>query len=78
MVGDFPSWALVDGTGKILTVEYHPGFEKLYPRGSKFPCRIIIKGSLPRYEVDWEEVYNNLYEEECEYEFDVISIEEDE
>lgn len=78
MVGDFPSWALVDGTGKIITVDYHPGFEKLYPRGSKFPCRIIIKGSLPRYEVDWEEVFNNLYEEECEYEFDVVSVEEDE
>lgn len=78
MIGDFPSWALVDGTGKIITVDYHPGFEKLYPRGTKFPCRIIMGKALPIYEVDWEEVYSNLYEEECEYEFDVISVEEDE
>lgn len=78
MIGDFPSWALVDGTGKIITVDYHPGFEKLYPRGAKFPCRIIIGPSMPRYEVDWEEVYSNIYEEECEYEFNAVSVEEDE
>ena len=78
MIGDFPSWALVNTNKSVISVDYHPAFEALYPQNSKFPCRIIIGSGLPKTEVDWEEIYANIYEEDCEYEFKAIRIEEDE
>lgn len=78
MMGDFPAWAIIDEARRIVTVDYHPAFETLYPRGSKIPCRIVYGKSSPRIELDWEEIYANIYEDECEYEFNAIQLEEDE
>ena len=77
LVGDFQSWALIGLNKDIITVEYYPAFELLYPKGSSFPCLLVSKSSISRYEIDWEEVYSNIYEEDCEYVFDAIQIEED-
>lgn len=78
MMGDFPAWAVIDEARRIVTVDYHPAFETLYPRGSKIPCRIVYGKTSPKIELDWEEIYANIYEEECEYEFKAIKVEEDE
>ena len=56
MVGDFPAWAIIDEAKHIVTVEYHPAFETLYPRGTKIPCRIVYAKSSPKIELDWEEI----------------------
>lgn len=78
MVGDFPTLALINTNKSVVSVDYHPSFDTLYPQGSKFPCRLIMGSGLPKLEVDWEEIYANIYEEECEYDFKAIRVEEDE
>lgn len=78
MMGDFPAWAIIDEARRIVTVDYHPAFETLYPRGSKIPCRIVYGKSSPRIELDWERIYTNIYKDECECEFNAIKLEEDE
>ena len=78
MTGTFPSWALVNTDKTVISVDYHPAFETLYPRGKQFPCLVIIGRGIPKIEPDWEEIFSNIYEEDCEYEFKAIKIEEDE
>ncbi len=75
--GNRTVWCVIGPENEVMHLDYHPAFPKLYPRGSKFPC-YIDKGKInPKYLIDWESVYSNIYEEDCEYPFKAIEVIED-
>ena len=67
-------WSVESPKHTFLHLNYHPAFEKLYPRKSLFPC-IVAKGKFgDNYQPDWEEIYRNVYKEDCDYVFKVIDV----
>ena len=76
-MGNKKCWAVVGPEREVLNLEYHPAFEKLYPRNSMFPCWRDSDNSFSKYQPDWEEIYSNVYEADCEYDFHVESVIED-
>ena len=70
-------WAVVGPEREVLNLDYHPAFELLYPRNTLFPCMRDIARDGSKYQVDWEEIYSNIYEADCEYDFQAESVTED-
>ena len=40
-------WSVIDGTGKVLSIPFHPAFEGMYPRGSMLPILVTIDRDYP-------------------------------
>lgn len=76
-MGNKKCWAVVGPEREVLNLDYHPAFEKLYPRNAMFPCWRDVDNAFSKYRPDWEEIYSNIYEADCDYEFQVVSIVED-
>lgn len=76
-MGNKKCWAVVGPEREVLNLDYHPAFEKLYPRNAMFPCWRDVDNSFSKYQPDWEEIYSNIYEADCDYDFHVVSIVED-
>lgn len=70
--------ALIDNDHKVISVEYHPVFDKLYKKGSEFRVIADTRSGITKYRTDWADVYSQIYEEGIEYDFNAISIIEDE
>ena len=75
--GNRTVWCVIGPENAVMHLDYHPAFPKLYPQGSKFPCFIDTGKIYPKYLVDWESIYSNIYEEDCEYPFKAIEVVED-
>ena len=69
---DTKTWAVVGPDRSVMTLEYHPAFETLYPRNSMFPCVKEVGRAGAKYRIDWEAIYSNIYEEGCEYDFNAV------
>lgn len=75
--GEKTVWCVIGPNKHVLQLDYHPAFKKLYPPRSLFPCVTDVSKANSRYFPDWVEIYSNIYEENCEYEFKAIRVEED-
>ena len=71
---DTKTWAVVGPDRSVMSLEYHPAFETLYPRNSMFPCVREVGRAGAKYRIDWEAIYSNIYEEGCEYDFNAVEI----
>lgn len=78
MVGAYMMWALLDNSNTVITVEYNPAFEKLYPRNSLFPCIVKIDNHKRTISIDWNGVYSSIFKKGEQYLFKVICLELDE
>ena len=71
-------WSVIDGTGKVLSIPFHPAFEGMYPRGSMLPILVTIDRGYKTYNADWEEIYSEIYVVGKEYSFRVEKVQENE